>query len=461
MIEVQPSATSFRDPSGFIFRHEGCLYRLVQTSYQPHFDHLMASGLYEDLVHDGLLIPHEECPEEFGTPGSAYKVLRPTPVPFISYPYEWCFSAWRDAALCTLEIQRRALRFGMSLKDASAFNIQFHEGRPIFLDTLSFELYDQGRPWAAYRQFCRHFLAPLALMSTRDVRLGSLFRSDLEGVPLDLASRLLPWRSRWKPSLLMHIHLHARFETRLGSATTPPPSGRFSLRSMLGLVESLRGAIEGMKWSGGQTEWVDYEQQHGYAEPAAACKERLVGEFLDLAGPETVWDLGSNTGRFSRLSSAPGRHVVALDADPACVESLYLDGKRREETRIVPLVMDLANPTPALGWQHQERLSLLERGPADLVLALALVHHLAIGSNLPLRQVAEFLARAGRSLVIEFVPKHDPQVSRLLVVRPDIFPDYHQAGFEQAFREFFTIVRAEPLPGSERWLYLMQRNSSP
>ena len=210
----QAHNASFRDPSGFLFSREGVLYRQVNQVYAADFTRLMDSGLYDKLIKAGLLIPHVESDLKPAQPELAFKVIRPERVPFISYPYEWSFGQLKDAALATLSIQKRALKLGMSLKDASAYNIQFYNGKPVLIDTLSFETYQEGEPWVAYRQFCQHFLAPLALMAYRDVRLSQLLRVYIDGIPLDLASELLPGRTRWNLGLATHIHLHASAQKR-------------------------------------------------------------------------------------------------------------------------------------------------------------------------------------------------------------------------------------------------------
>jgi hypothetical protein len=447
---------SFRDPSGFVFERDGALYRQVNLAYRADYDRLVSSGLDRALIDDGWLIPHAEVDEEPSDPQAAYRILLLERVPFLSYPYEWCFGQLKAAALLTLGLQRRAIAHGMSLKDASAFNVQFLGGRPIFIDTLSFEAYRDGEPWVAYGQFCRHFLAPLALMSRGDVRLNQLLRPSLDGVPLDLASRLLPWRTRLDPRLLVHLHLHARAERDFSGGDRTPKARPFPRRAMFGLLDHLESAIESLRWEPRGTEWADYYDATNYTDGATDHKLALVAEFLDEIRPSVVWDLGANTGRFSRLAADRGAYTVALDVDPACVERHFLGLIDRGESEILPLRIDLTNPSPSLGWDHRERLSLIDRGPADLCLALAVVHHLAISGNVPLGRVASFLRRACRSLIIEFVPKEDSQVRRLLNSRPDVFDDYTREGFESAFVEHFAIERAEPIAESERTLYLMR-----
>jgi SAM-dependent methyltransferase len=448
---------SFRDPAGFVFRREGVLYRQVNEAHRDAYDLFVASGLARRLQTEGSLIPFEEVDVEPAT-ADAYKVLRPHEIEFVSYPYEWSFSQLRDAALATLDAGSVALDHGMSLRDASAYNVQFHEGRPVVIDTLSFDPRGEG-PWPPYRQFCSHFLAPLALMSARDVRLGLLLREHIDGIPLDLAATLLPRRARLRPGLAMHVVAHARSQRRHGSDGERMETyrKRFSDSALRGLLDSLRSVIRSLAAPRGDSTWRDYyDEASHYTDDASASKESTIESFLDQVAPATVWDLGANTGRFSRLASRRGIHTVAFDLDPYAVETAYASGKERDDRHLLPLVLDLTNPSPAIGWANTERMTIAERGPADLVLSLALVHHLAIGNNVPLPMISEYLASLGRHLAVEFVPKDDVRVRQLLSSRDDIFPAYTTEGFEDAFSARFEIVRREPVTGSSRLLYLMR-----
>jgi ribosomal protein L11 methylase PrmA len=455
--EAHPS--SFRDPSGFLFRQDGVLFRQVNAPYQEAYDQLMASGLYAKLVEAGLLVAHEEAAVERAAEPGAYRVLRPEPVPFVSYPYEWCFSQLKDAALATLRIQRTALKHGMTLKDGSAYNIQFVGSRPVLIDTLSFDPYREGEPWVAYRQFCQHFLAPLALMARVDMRLGQLLRVHIDGIPLDFASRLLPWRTRLNPGLALHIHAHAASQRRFADETPDAAASRRQMgrASFEGLLDSLRAAVRSLRWQPKGTPWAEYAGMTHYSPEAADAKKALVGAFLDEARPATVWDLGANVGSYSRVASDRGILTIAFDNDPAAVERSYLEGRRRKEALFLPLWMDLTNPTPGIGWDLRERASIQERGPADLVMALALIHHMVVSNNVPFDSFARFLSALGRWLIIEFVPKEDPQVRKLLAWRKDIFAEYDEQIFEEAFRQVYTIRKASTLPGSGRRLYLMEK----
>ena len=457
---------SFRDPRGFLFRRDGVLYRHVDASAAADYDLFESSGLRASLHDAGLLIPHEEDPVLAAERGAA-RVLRPEVVPFISYPYEWSFSQLRDAALLTLRLQSTAMDHGMSLRDASAYNVQFHRGRPVLIDTLSFERLPEGTPWVAYRQFCQHFLAPLALMSYRDVRLGLMLRDHLDGVPLDLAASLLPRRAQARPPLQLHLFLHAKSQRRhaadgaAGVAGVDVAKGAarrgFGLQAFRGLLDSLRKGVEGLGAPEAVGAWADYESEAThYAEAARRRKEEVVAAWIERAAPGSVWDLGANVGRFSRMASQNGIDTVAFDLDAAAVDRNYVAAREEGDEHLLPLVMDLTNPSPGLGWDGRERASLADRGPADLALALALVHHLAIGNNVPLPMVMRTFAGLARRAVVEFVPKDDEKVRTLLATREDVFPGYTAEGFEAAAGDVFEVEAREPLPDSGRALYLLR-----
>lgn len=463
----QAVGASFRDPSGFIFEHAGRVYRQVNQCYAEDYDQLMSSGLFETLVSKKLLVGHEEVTPPAPPSPEHYRTLLPEQIPFISYPYEWCFSQLKDAALLTLRLQRLAIRHEMSLKDATSYNVQFLHGRPIMIDTLSFERYREGDPWVGYRQFCQHFLAPLSLMCKRDVRLLEMMRVHIDGIPLDLATSLLPIRSFLDRGLYLHLRLHARYQRRYESAVSAkadaaaraPRSRPLSKRAVSNLVEDLRSAVRKLDWTPRGTEWAEYYCGDSYRDNSLEHKQTLVRAHLRELAPSCVWDLGANTGVYSRIAAESCPRVVSFDIDPACVERNYREVKQAKEERVLPQLLDLVNPSPALGWAHDERSSLAQRAQADVVLALALIHHIAISNNVPLPKIAAYLAQLAPNLVIEFVPKNDPKVEILLATRQDIFPSYTREGFESAFRGYFEIVARNDIRGSDRTLYRMRRRS--
>lgn len=452
------SHASFRDSSGFVFYRDGVLLRQINASYQDDYRHLLQSGLWQKLVEGGHLVGHHEVNEPpFDANVDPFVVVAPERVPFVSYPYEWSFSQLKDAALATLDIQLAALDHDMSLKDASAFNFTFRDCRPVFIDTLSFERYIEGKPWPAYRQFCEHFLGPLALMGKVDIRLGLLSQLRVEGVPLDFVSRLLPLRTWLSWPLLANIHLHARSQKRhSGGGKAAKTSIKVSKFNLIAMLHGLRKTVTDLSWKVAGTEWRDYYANTTYSVNASDSKASIVAEYLNAVAPKTVWDIGANTGQFSRLAVQQGRDVIAFDVDPSAVELNYLEAKTRGETRILPLLLDVTNPSPGIGWAHQERSRLIDRADADALLALALVHHLAIANNIPLELIASYFARLSPTLIIEYVPKSDSQVKHMLASREDIFSDYTQEGFEAAFARSFTIEHRSTVDRSERIIYLMR-----
>lgn len=459
-VTAESHSSSFRDPSGFVFVSGEQVFRQVNLSYKKNFDHLMSSGLYQRLVSDSLLIPHDEVAVESFNPVDAYKVIQPQKIPFIAYPYEWSFHQLQDAALATLQVQQRALEFGMTLKDASSFNIQFHNGRPTFIDTLSFELFTEGKPWIAYRQFCQHFLAPLALMAHIDLRLGRMVEQYLDGIPLDLASALLPRKTYLRMSLLSHIHLQARVKTYFSRPQKQEKQYFISRFTHTTMLESLRLAIQRLKPPHRSTEWSSYYSETNYSPAAFARKKEIVDQWLHEIGPRCVLDLGANTGVFSLLASQRSAFTVASDSDPLAVDILYQEMKKKREVNLLPLILDVTSPTPGLGWENTERLPFRHRGAFDAVLCLALVHHLALRQNLSFEQIAKFLSSLGPWLIVEFIPKEDSQAQRLLRLKEDIFPHYTQDHFLAAFQQFFTMHKQLPMSDSKRTLYLMKRKDT-
>jgi hypothetical protein len=450
--------SSFRDPRGFVFRADDVLFRQVNEAHRRDFEAMVSSGLYDVLVAEHVLIPHEDVSRDLAVTPAAYRIVRPQIVPFVSYPYEWSFSAWRDAALVTLRAQELAMAHGMSLRDASAYNVQFVHGRPILIDTLSFEVLNADRPWVAYRQFCEHFLGPLALMSSRDVRLGRTVSTFLDGIPLDLAASLLPAGARSRPSLQMHLRLHARTRSRRTAPDRSSARRPFSLRAFQAIVASLRKAVEGLDAPRGPSAWSSYyDEVDHYPPEAVSDKGAFVRRTIEHLRPAAVWDLGANTGRFARLAAERGIDTVAFDVDAMATDASYRAMRADGLRHFLPLVMDLTNPSPAIGWAERERMSLFERGPADLVLALALVHHLAIAGNVPLDRVADVLAKLGRHVVLEWVPKSDPKVREMLRTRDDVFSDHTEGALERALERSFILEDRLPLRGTERAMYLLRR----
>jgi ribosomal protein L11 methylase PrmA len=465
---IAPHASSYRDPAGFVFSHKDTIYRQVNKAGQKDFEFFIASGLYDALVKEKLIVPHVTAKNlsQFGEDAERFTVIKPDRVPFISYPYEWSFSQLKDAALLTLQIQELAMKHGMILKDASAYNIQFIGKRPLFIDTLSFAIYEAGKPWEGYKQFCEHFIAPLAIARYATYDALKLLQANIEGVPLQLACKLLPKRARFNPGIFSHIFLHnasqRRFEKSGAKSNTEAQEVKTRPMSPLafqGLMSSLERTVRSLKSPKSQTEWGNYYDFTNYTEKGFKEKHALVKKFLKQVTPvpNIVWDFGANNGEFSQIAAQQGIYTVAWDIDPIAVGRNYLH-KEHTDT-MLPLIQDCVNPSPALGWMGTERESLFERGPADVTLALALIHHLAIGRNLPLPRVADFLAATSKHVIIEFVPKGDSKVDILLASRKDIFPEYDIEHFEAAMLQHFKLVDKKSIPHTKRTLFLFKKTS--
>ncbi len=452
---------SFRDPSGFVFYDNGRLLRQVNLGYKQNYDFLINSGLYEKLSSEGLLVPHIEIKSKLSDNG--YKVIEPFQIPFISYSYEWSFSQLKQAALTTIKIQRTALKYGMSLKDSSSYNIQFIGTKPVFIDTLSFEIYPQNKPWIAYRQFCQHFLAPLALMSYKNINLSQMLKSYLEGISLSMAASLLSANSWFNLGLLIHLHLHAKSQgdySNLDTSKININKKSFTINALYGLLDSLESVVSKLNINVSSSQWSDYYfEKKSYTKLALEHKQKIIEGFFYKSGLNRVLDLGANTGFFSRIAAKTNRYTISSDYDPMCVEVNYRLLIKDNCENILPLVLDVTNPTPAIGWQGKERFSLFERSSSDLVMALALVHHLAISNNLPFDKIADFFTQIAQELIIEFVPKDDAMVQSLLRLREDIFQDYTQENFEKSFRKNFDILEMVFIADSKRILYLMRRRN--
>lgn len=455
MVAGERHPASFRDPSGFVFRRGGQVLRQVNSGYALKWQTVRSSGFLQEATSRDWLLPFEELPASHGADNMAVAVLRPEQLPFVSYPYEWSFGQLKDAAILTLDLASLALERGLSLKDASAYNVQFRGGAPVFIDTLSFEPYTEGAPWVAYQQFCRHFLAPLALMSKVDPALGRLSRDHIDGVPLKLASKLLPWRTKLDFGLASHLHLHAKSteavaaEGRTGHAT-------MSKDALAALLGHLRRTVEKLTWKAAGTTWGDYYADTNYSPAAIQAKRGLVTDYLSRVPRGKCFDLGANTGEFSRLACEAGFQTYACDFDPAVVERAYQWVKAGGDRRLTPLLMDLTNPSPPLGWAGEERDGFLDRAHGAVVMGLALVHHLAIGNNVPLPLVADLFRRVGDWALVEFVPKEDSQVRRLLASREDVFPDYCWSGFVESFATRFELVASAKVGDSVRTLALFR-----
>jgi SAM-dependent methyltransferase len=455
MIDPKIHPASFRDPAGFVFLDGGRYLRQVNQQYAGAYERLMQSGLYEELVKRCSLIPHEFLPNHNGPDGKAYKVLLPQQLEWITYPYEWTFDMLKDAALLTLSIQQSALNHGMILKDASAYNIQFVDGKPMWIDSLSFEPLDAEQPWVAYRQFCQHFLFPLLIGHYKGIRAQQWLQLYLDGLPVDLTASLLPWHTRFRLGTAMHVHLQHKYIRKRSSA---PANHTFSLRKFHQLASHLGEVIRRLKWPDKKTVWGDYYESTILSQAYLGEKTEILEDLMKMVQAQTVIDLGANSGHFSRLLLKGNRKVLAVDNDHLALNRFYQSARKDSPLPVQILITDLLNPSPGIGWSNNERSSFNARFKADLVLALALVHHLYFTGAIPLPRILGEMARLSSGfLIIEFVTIDDPKVKEISANKIMTCQHYSVEFFEAAARPFFSVESKIPLAAGNRILYLMKK----
>jgi hypothetical protein len=388
---------------------------------------------------------------------AAAGVLRHERIPFVSYPYEWPFLMLREAALLQLDLLRRALDEGLTMKDASPYNVQWRGTKPVFVDLGSFERLREGEPWAGYRQFCTLFLYPLLLQALRGVDFRPLLRGSVDGIEPAQMRRLLSRRDLLRRGVMTHVALHARLEARHAGdedVKRELRSAGFRTELVKANVRGLEKLVRRLEWEPETTPWTRYGPTSTYSERDAERKAAFVREAASARRRRLVWDLGANDGRYTRIAAEHADYAVALDADGAVVERLYRALREEGSETILPLVANLADPPPGLGWRGRERQPLAERGRPELTLALAVVHHIVIGANIPLAEFVGWLAELGTELVIEFPTAADPMVTRLLArKREGTHADYTRETFERLLGEAFAVEATEELADGARVLY--------
>jgi len=420
-----------------------------------------ASGLIDSLVADGLLVAEEECDgSALGSiADNASLVLEHPRLPFISYPYEWPFSALKAAALLQLEIYLRALEHDVTLSDAAAYNIQFQGAQPVFIDHLSFKPYTPGDYWLAHRQFCEQFLNPLVLRAAVGIPHNTWYRGNLEGIETVQLARLLPFRKKLSWNVLTHVVLQAYFQKNTGkggASTTKRQLPKQAFENMLRSLHTWIGRLCPADTE--KTVWQDYDQEHSYDDDEFRAKMKFITEFAEATTPYMLWDIGCNTGEFSAAALGVGaRFVVGIDADHGALEKAFARAVDND-LALLPLYMDLSNPSPGQGWAQQERAGLQERAKADAIIALAVIHHMAISHNIPLAHAVRWLVELAPNGVIEFVPKSDPMVQTLLALREDVFADYAEETFTGALQSNARVIKSETISATGRKLFWYDRS---
>jgi SAM-dependent methyltransferase len=452
---------SFRDRSARVFYSNGSVYRGLTASAWQEWQSVSATAFFRRAVDTGHVVATEVAPSwcrESFLPADWVAVLRHQRIPFIAYPYEWCFGQLKDAALLQLELLSAALDEDIALKDATPFNIQYVGPQPVFIDVASFTRWRLGQPWAGYRQFCRMFLYPLLLQAYKAVPFHPWLRGRLDGIEAVDCRQLMSWRDMLRAGVLTHVFAQSRLERRFADTgrdiKRELQRAGFDKQIISANLAGLKKLVTSLRWTTDRSSvWAEYATHNSYDGDASIAKERFVQAALAAKRRRIVWDLGCNTGLFAKRAAGYADYVVAIDSDHESVERLYRDLQQSATRNVLPLVMDVSDPSPALGWRASERRALLDRGRPDLVLCLALIHHLAITSNIPVADLLDWFVELGGDLVIEFPTPEDPMVQRLLRNKEEPYADYCVEYFEDALGTRFDIRARLLLPSGTRVLY--------
>ena len=460
MITTNQHSSSFRDPSGHVFIEDGLVKRSIFPLYFKQYNSLKDSGFFNKLFKAGLLIRHKEI-----SVSDSEIIIQPEQISFITYPYEWSFNQYKEAALLTLKLQKYCLEHDFSLKDASAFNITFYKGRAVFIDTLSFDFYKENSPWRAYKQFITHFLAPLVLSHYHGAQSLKLMSNFIDGIPIKMLASMLPFKTKFNPFLYSNIHLLAKFEDKhnedyKGESKTTS----LSKKAQLNIIESLYNYIKKITLNE-QSEWGNYYDKTNYSDNAFVLKSSIIDSWIDKLNIKTLIDVGGNDGTFVRRIKHKINQALVCDIDNNAVDFNYKTIKTNKETFILPFVLDALNPSAGIGFNNKERQSFVNRVThfaPDVTLALAIIHHMALSGNVSFSMSAQFFASFFKYLIIEFPKRSDSWVKRMLSTKGEFinhFDFYSIDNFEKSYLNYFNLVDKISIDNSERVMYLLKSKS--
>lgn len=450
-------SSSFRDPSGYVFTDDDDIKRVINPIYFKQYRALTDSGFYNNLFKNQLLIPHSEL---VSTDDEI--IIKAEKIPFITFPYEWSFNMYKEAALLTLKLQKHSLEHGFSLKDASAFNITFHKGKAIFIDTLSFDFYVENSPWRAYKQFITHFFGPLLLAHYHGAHQLKLLTNFIDGIPVKMLSSMLPFKTKLNPLLYSNIHLLAKLEDKHNEDFEGETKvASLSKKGQLNIIESLYSYIKNLELKE-KSEWGNYYNKTNYTGNAFIKKSEIINTWVKTIEPIRLIDIGGNDGTFVRKLNSNIETALVCDIDNNAVDFNHKAMKLNKDQFMLPFVLDVLNPSAAIGLNNKERDSFINRikdFSPDVTLALAVIHHMSLSGNVPFRNSAQFFSSFSKFLIIEFPKRQDSWVQRLLNNKADFkdhFNFYNLDTFETIYSEYFDIIDKKEIEDTERVLYLLK-----
>ena len=459
---------SFRDRNGRVYYFEDKILRGLSQNALENWQKLAKTSFFKQFSENASIISTQITQPDatyvdrlnLAKPWAAY--LKHEKIPFITYPYEWCFSMLKDAALLQLELLLAALQEDMILKDSSSYNFQWQGNNPVFIDIPSFEKLQPYEPWVGYRQFCQLFLYPLMLQAYRDVPFQPWLRGAIDGIKPDELCNVMGKFDLFRPGVLLHVYLQKKLQQRHESTTKNIKSelkdAGFSKELIVNNGKKLLKLVNNLSWKKIKSEWSDYTQFHSYTDKDHAAKKEFIEKVSNLQHRRLVWDIGSNTGEFSMLVAKNAECVIAMDSDHLAIEKLYHVLRSHQANNILPIIINLADASPNLGWQGLERKSITDRGLPDLTLCLALIHHIVIGANIPMAEFIQWLAELESAIVIEFVTKDDAMVKTLLLNKEDNYAEYELDNFRKILNQYFTIHQEVMMASKSRILFYAERN---
>jgi len=463
MTDLQVEPASFRDPASTVVYLDGRVIRGLTKEGASDFETLAAAPFYERAMAEGRLVRTTRVAVgdlPASVRGDAWvTALEHERIPFVSYPYEWTFSMLKDAALVHLDLLLEALDADLTMKDGYAYNLAFTGARPTFIDVGSFERVRAGEPWAGYRQFCQTMLYPLMLQAHKDVRFQPWLRGQVQGIQPQELRRLLSGRDALRSGVFKHVTLHGAMDARFSGSRAQETQKElkqagFSKDLQRATVAAIRKLVARLSWSRSESEWGNYQTTSTYTDEERRLKAAFVERAVSGWGAGLVFDLGGNDGTYSRVAARHAGYVVCADGDDLVLDGLYRALRQERNDRVLPAYLDLADPSPGLGWRGRERAGFFDRARADGALALALLHHLAITGNVPLPELVDWLAALAPRLVVEFVDPADPMADRLLANKPaGMHADYRREVFERLLGDRFDVVERQELPSGTRVLY--------
>ena len=455
---VEPNNISFRDTAARVVKKESGYYRYIFHEYKAEYDHLIQSGLYEELTQKDLLIEHQEIQIDTDDP-KVYKLLYPTQIPFQSYPFEWSYTQWRKTILAYLRINHIALKYGMILKDATPYNFYLIGGKAVMFDTSSFMFFNENDSWIAYRQFCEEFLSPVALMHYNGAEWSKLTMANLRGIPLSFVSKQLPIKSWLNLTTLLHIHLHSKYSGNNESKEIENKKNKgFTLEKIKSLQKMIFNALS--KWEKPHqftNHWSTYYENDIESQEYLKDKEATIRKWLEIIKPKSILDLGANTGKFSFIAAEYSERVISIEVDEKCVDEIE-EKISIKNSNVFTLLGNVAKPSPTIGFLNSGTESIYKRGCSDVVLGLALVHHLHISNRLSFEQISLLFASfTNVNLIVEFIPISDNKVRILLKDKIINLFNYNEIHFTNSLSRNFNLIEAISLKDTGRRLFLFEK----